>query len=172
MHARQSLGLFLILVLVLTGCGKSASVSAADAPEGPQTLEMRLRQLQVSRVQTARKSRDATLAAFQADTVTLGDLMTATHGLLTAELGVAKTPGQRVAAHKRHVEDLRQCEQKIEALFRVGARGGEAEKYATARFNRETAEIALVEACIAAGLPYPTFDAVYDLPARPDPVEE
>jgi hypothetical protein len=172
MHARQSLGLFFILVLCLAGCGKSASVLAADAPEDQQTLEMRLKQLQVSRVQTARQSRDATLAAFQADTVTLGDLLTATRNLLTAELAVAKTPGQRIAAHKRHVEDVRQCEQKIEALFDVGARGGEAEKYATARYHRETAEIALVEACIAAGLPYPTFDAAFDLPARPQPVEQ
>ena len=171
MRTCQSLALVLLVVLPAAGCGKSAAVFAADDVVASSSVQGRLKQLLVSRVQTARKTRNAVHAAFQADTVALGDLLTAAHDLLTAELAVAKTPGQQIAAHKRHVEFLRQLEQKIEALFKVGARGGEAEKYGTARYNRETAEIALAEACIAANQSYPTFDANLDLPAHPDAFE-
>ena len=60
--------------------------------------------------------------------------------------------------HKNYVDRLRQYEQLITALFRVGARGGEQEKYRTIRFSRQAAEIALLDECLAAGQPIPALD--------------
>jgi hypothetical protein len=170
MRARQYLALALFAALLAACCGKGAATAADDKIEESPSLQGRLKQLLVSRVQTAHKNRDALLAAYQARNVTFGEVMTAANALLTAELAVGKTPGQRVAAHKRDVEFCRQQEQNTEALVKAGVRG-ESVKRGTARYNRESAEIALVEACIAADQPYPTFDAAFELPARPDPFD-
>ncbi|HEX4144229.1 MAG TPA: hypothetical protein VHY91_12030 [Pirellulales bacterium] len=171
MRTHQTLALVLLVVLSAAGCGKSRAVLAADKIAEPPSLNARLRQLLVRRVETARKTREAVDAAFQADTVAFGDLVTATNDLWNAELAAANTPEERIAAHRRRVINFRQMEQKIEALHKVGVRGGEAIKYGIARYNRESAVIGLMESCMATGLPYPKFDDDVDLPSHPNPFE-
>ncbi|HEY1785831.1 MAG TPA: hypothetical protein VGG30_09795 [Pirellulales bacterium] len=165
MRTHHFLGLISIVVLIAAGCGKNGSVLAAEKAE-PPSLNAQLRQLITARMQTARQTRDAVETGFQADTVLLGDLVTATNDLCNAELAAANTPEERIAAHKKRVAFFRQIEQRIEALSKVGVRGGEATKYATARYNRESAVIALMETCMATGQPYPRFDAVLELGAK------
>jgi len=162
MHARHYLALILILAPLLTGCGRSANLLAADKPADRAALEIRLKQLLTDRVATAQRARDAMQAAFEAETVPFAHLVTAIDNLWKAELAVANAPDERIAAHKKHVESFGQLEDKIEVLYNEGRPGGAAEVYATAQYNRQCAEIALIEACIAAGQKYP-------LPPHPAP---
>ena len=55
---------------------------------------------------------------------------------------------EEIAAWTKHVERMKQSETKIEKLFRSGTRGGEAKEYATAKRERESAEIGLLRARI------------------------
>ena len=109
-------------------------------------------------------------AAFEADTVTLDVVIWAIDAAWKAELAAATTPAERIDAHVQHVQNLGQIKQKIEALWNVGARGGEAEKYAQAKYSVESAQIALVDHCLAAGLEYPKAAILPDSPA-PEPAE-
>jgi hypothetical protein len=169
MQTRLSLGLSLLLILLVAGCSASPSLMAADEPDHRAALEARLKKLLLDRVATAKRAVASTNAAFEAETVTLGDLIAATQNVWKAELAVASTPEERIAAHVRHVQFVGRKHAKIEALYKVGARGGEAEKYNTSKHELESAQIALVEECIAAGREYPAFEPVpfriiYDYP--------
>jgi len=122
----------LIVVLVLVGL--------TDA----QTANPLEEKLLADRVAAAQLQFDRVRAGYEAETVTLDLLLQAASQLETSELAVAKTNEARIAARLRYLGTVRQIEEKIEALYRVGARGGEVEKYAMAKLNRQTAEIGLI----------------------------
>jgi outer membrane protein TolC len=98
------------------------------------------------RVETAQLCFDATQAAYQAETVTVDQLITAMNNLVDAKLAVARTPQEEIAALEEHVKNTQNLEQKIKQLYDVGSRGGEADVYALAKFTRETAQISLLKA--------------------------
>jgi len=109
-------------------------------------LEKRLKELLDERVITAEQAKDALQAAFEAQTVTLFDLVNAANRLKEARLAVASTPAQELDALEKHLDLLRSTEAMIKALYDAGTRGGEAKEYTTVRRERESAEIAYIKA--------------------------
>ncbi|HEX4146539.1 MAG TPA: hypothetical protein VHY91_23765 [Pirellulales bacterium] len=155
MHAHSTrYALALILILLAAGCTERAAL-AVEKTGDRQQLETRVKQLRADRVTVAKQARMAYLAAFQADTVTLDDVIWAIDALWKAEFDVAKTVDQRIAAHVKRIEYLWQLQTQIKALFDVGARGGEAEKMARIEYCLTDAEITLIDECVAFGKPYP-----------------
>jgi hypothetical protein len=137
--------------LVLVGLALATSLAAKPDAKERANLEARLEKLRADRVESARKACEAYRAAFEAETVSLLDVLVAFDAQLDAELDAAKTPDEAIAARKQYVLRVRQAEEKIKALYDVGARGGEAEKYAKVKSCREAAEIALIKAQLAEG---------------------
>ncbi|HEY1785813.1 MAG TPA: hypothetical protein VGG30_09705 [Pirellulales bacterium] len=165
MHTRNTrYAKALVLVLLAAGCTERAA-SSAEKPAGRQQLEARQKQLRADRVTVAKEASAAYLAAYQADTVTLDNVIWAIDALWKAEFDVATTADQRIAAHVKRIEHLWQLQEKVKALFDKGLRGGEAEKMARTEYCLTDAEIALVDECIAYAQPYPA--ALAKLPNRP-----
>ena len=120
----------------------------ADEPELSDVqrveLEAKLMEVLHERLKVATRCVAAVQASFDAQTVTLGDLIEAKLALNEAQLAVATTRKQRLDIMQRNVALLRQMEKKTELLYRVGTRGGEAARYARAKRTRLTAEIELM----------------------------
>lgn len=109
-------------------------------------LEKQLQQLVHERVETAQLAKDAIQAAFDAGTIVVFDLLDAVNELAEARLAVAKTPAERIDALEKHVKQMKAIEEKVLALYRAGARGGEVKEYFSAKRERQSAEIALLKA--------------------------
>jgi hypothetical protein len=139
------------LCVSLVVCGVSV-LSGADEDVGQSkaALENRLQELLKERVTTAERAVEATQAAFEAATVTLDVLIDCVNKLAEAELAVAATHAEKLAALEKRVASLLRIEEKIQALFNIGGRGGEAKDYAMAQRERQSAEIALIEARLKA----------------------
>jgi hypothetical protein len=115
-----------------------------EANAGP--LQLQLQELLKERALTAQRAREATQAAFDAETTTLDVLTLALNQANKAELALARTPAEEVAALTKHLALMRDLETRIEALFNQGTRGGEASQFYHAKRERQSAEIALIKA--------------------------
>jgi hypothetical protein len=168
MHARYLVAMALLLTV---GCGREAAPASSK-----QQLENRLHELVGQRVVDAQRARNAIRAAFEAETVTLDLVTWAIDALWKAKMAAAEGPAQRIDAHVARVQDLGLLQEKIASLFEVGARGGEAEKYAQINYCVETAQIALVDECLASGQQYPQAailpDRIPFAPADSDEVDQ
>jgi len=139
--------------IVLTACvgllliATATTVAAPEKSDGKaeEKLEERLKEVLHERVRIAVRCRDATQAAFEAESVTLANLLDAMNALKDAELAVAVGPAQRLEVLQRHLDALRQTERKTQLLYNVGTKGGEAAKYAHAQRERLSAEAELLE---------------------------
>jgi hypothetical protein len=140
----------LLVALAMTGLLVAAEVEEHRVPSQP-TSQAELDQLLRERLEAARLLVEATRAAYETDTVTLEQLLSAHRELLNAELAVATTPMERVKAHVKALVAARGVEAKVKALHDAGARGGEAEKYARVKTARLTIEIDLNHEKMAGG---------------------
>jgi hypothetical protein len=139
------------LCVSLVVCGVSVLLGAdEDVGQSKAALENRLQELLKERVTTAERAVDATQAAFGAQTITLDVLLDCVNKLADAELAVAGTDAEKFAALEKRVALLLATEEKIQVLFNVGGRGGEAKEYAMAQRERQSAEIALIQARLKA----------------------
>jgi hypothetical protein len=118
---------------------------AADAPpeSDVSTVQQPLDELIQQRVVAARECLTSTRAAFERDTVTLDLVLTAICDLRAAELDAATTSKERTTAHFRALTAARAMDAQISELYRVAARGGEADKYWQTKAARLEAEISL-----------------------------
>lgn len=133
-------------LLIATGGFTLAAASllwAADQAAGE--LEQKLHTLLHERVATAELGVEATQAAYNSGTVTLDQLIQSRKDLAEARYAIAKTAAEREAALQEIVHGYRQVEEKIMALHKLGARGGEHHQLAMATLARQTAEIRLLE---------------------------
>jgi hypothetical protein len=149
----MSTRLLLSMVLCFVSLAGSTTCLAADDKQDDtriRSLEEQLKALLEYRVQTALLCLQATQAAFEAETVTLGDLLDAMNKFEDAELSMVTKPEQQLDIMKRHVTRLQQVEKKIELLYRVGTKGGEVKEYSLVKRERESAEIAVLKARIKA----------------------
>ncbi len=89
---------------------------------------------------------EANERSYAAGTNLLTTLLFAHQQLVDARLAVATTPTERIQALDEHLRSLKRIEKNIAALFEAGMRGGEADAYAIVKCERETAELALLEA--------------------------
>jgi hypothetical protein len=134
------------LFLIATG-----TLAAPEKSRGKQkvTLEEKLKQVLNERVRIATRCREATRAAFDAETVSMLDLLDAMNALKDAELAVAGGMGSEWRkALRRHLKSVQQLELKTKLLYQVGTKGGEAAQYAHAQRERLSAEAELLRAQI------------------------
>ena len=143
-------GFILVVVFALSLAAGVTALSAAEVLESQKNpaLEKRLNKLLDERVITAERAKDALLAAFEAQTTTLIDLVAALNKLKEARLAAAKTPAQELDALEKHLDVMRNTENKIKVLYNIGTRGGEAKEYSTAQRERQSAEIAYIQALL------------------------
>jgi hypothetical protein len=112
-----------------------------------------LTQLKQDRAKTAKACFEATQAAYDAGTITLDLVLTTAEKLRDAELAVAKDDKQRLKSLRAHLERIKPIRDKIQALQRMGARGGEAEKALFSELAYQDAEIAVLSAMSAPAEP-------------------
>jgi hypothetical protein len=112
-----------------------------------------LTQLKQDRVKTAKDCFDAMLAAYNAGTVTLDLVLTTGEKLRDAELAIAKNDKEGLKSLRTHLERIKPIRDKIQALQRMGARGGEAEKALFSELAYQDAEIAVLSAMAAPAEP-------------------
>jgi hypothetical protein len=122
--------------------------AATDEADSKQALQQELQVLLNARVLTARRCVEATQAAYKAETVLLSDLLDSMTRLRDAELALAITPFEELAALKLHVERVSNVEKKIKVLFDMGSRGGEANQWTAAKTALQSAEIEVLKARI------------------------
>jgi hypothetical protein len=135
-----------VCALLLAGGVSALSGAGTEQGDSKAALEKQLQELLEDRVKSAERAVEAFQAAFEAQTCTLDVFIEAANKLVEARLAVATTPAQEIAALEKHLERMQAIEQKILVLYKIGARGGEAKEYAMAKRERQSAEIALIEA--------------------------
>ena len=96
------------------------------------------------RVNVAVLCREATQAAYEAETVTLWQLIDAINGEKEAKLAVSKG-SERIKVLRSHLEQMQQLELRMKMLVQVGTTGGSAVNYPLAHRERLSAEIELLE---------------------------
>ena len=97
-------------------------------------------------VEVAREGYLASSAAYNAMTITPDILIQSSQLLLKAEQRVAKSKQDQIAALRDYRDRIKHLKDKIEALYKVGARGGEAEAYFAAKYYFLEAEYLLEQA--------------------------
>jgi hypothetical protein len=120
----------------------------ADEKPHDLTMEKQLKQLLQERFEAAEVAFQATTAAYEAETVTLAELSNSRMKLYEAELALAKSPKEELATLNRLVERAKQTEKKVRFLFEAGEGGGQRKDYESAKRDRLTAEIMLLQARI------------------------
>ena len=113
----------------------------------PETAKVnaRLDGLRAERLATAKELVKGITAAYEADTVSIEAMFSASREVLKAELAISKVKADRVAAYRNHLDRAKRVERKTTALYEQGAKGGEHEKYQRAKLERLKVEIALEE---------------------------
>ena len=120
----------------------------ADARKA--VLEQQLKEVLKTCAESAQRAFDAMAGAFDADMVTLDTFADAMRKLSEAEMALAVKPEEEIAVLQRNVERTKQTETKIKKLHDIGTRGGDAKEYFSAKRDRESAEIMLLNAQIKA----------------------
>jgi hypothetical protein len=123
----------------------SAGISGTSSPDRA-SLEDELNAALKARENWAEQALEASQAAYDSGTITLDMLIDSANELVTAELAVASTRIQKLAALEKHVERIASMEQKIAALYTSGSRGGEAVQYRLINRELADAKIMLIEA--------------------------
>ena len=143
----------LSMVLCFVSLVSSTNILTADDKQDDTSihlLEEQLKALLEERLQSAHLCLQATQAAFDAETVTLGELLGAMNKFMDAELSMVTKPEHQFDIMDRHAIRLKGLETKVELLYRVGTKGVEAKEYSRVKRERESAEIAVLKARIKA----------------------
>jgi hypothetical protein len=125
---------------LLLAAGSAAFLYAAESVKESRT-ENSLNELLQQRLETAKQYATAAAAAYETDTISLPEVINAYKSARDAELALASTPAQRAAAFKYYLDRMGFFEKKIGALYALGLKGGEQQKYLKAKLERQTAEI-------------------------------
>ena len=133
-----------VSLLALVTLALATTLAGGDqAPGAKSDVEKKLQEALAARAPIAQRSLQATQAAFEAQTVTFDQWVYASVALKDAKLGVATDDTARIAALDEALERASNMEKKIELLYNVGTKGGEAAQYALAQRVRLDAEIEL-----------------------------
>ncbi len=96
-------------------------------------------------VETAKRAFKATDQAYHAGLATLDALIDWSFKWLAADLAVAKSRGEQLAAAQANVERIRKLHTGIAALYTTGSRGGDPQAMETANYYLADAERRLAE---------------------------
>lgn len=134
---------------------KIRQAEAAEEKAGPKFPgpgDDELRKLQIARYNAAFGEVKCVDAAYSNGTITFDLLFEAQKHLLQAELDLSDKPVDQIAAYEHFVEAAKQKEARVKSLYYSATRGGEADKYYQAKFQRLDAEIQLLRAKRKLGL--------------------
>jgi hypothetical protein len=121
------------------------SVSAAPVPAGlDAATQAQIKALQKERRDALRDAIKATQKAYEAGRVTWDSFVRVSRRLLDAELALATTAAERIAAHEAHVAILRNAEQLAKGRYEAGHLI--FAEYQIARAARAKGEIELLRA--------------------------
>jgi len=96
-------------------------------------------------VEFAKKTYEAQDAAYKAGTITLDQLFHWSNLWLTAELAIAESREEQIAAAQRNLARLKVVEANIRRLYEQGSRGGEQNAMSAANYHVADAERRLAE---------------------------
>ena len=139
-----------IAVCLGSVAGAKFLYAQAEAGASKAALEQQLKETLKARSESALTAYDAMEGAFFAEAVTFDTLADAAGRLADAEVAIATNPDEVIAALVRNVERTKQLEARIKEMFDAGSRGGDTKDYFSAKRDRESAEIMLLKARIAA----------------------
>jgi hypothetical protein len=128
-------------VVVMAALGGTIIAGAAGSA---QVIE-NLNDLKAQQLDHAEEYYEATFAAYENGTVTFQELLSSSRELFSARHAVASTQEERIKLCSEYVDRQAQYLARVDALFKVGGRGGEAEKLALAKLTLVKAKILLAE---------------------------
>src|SRR5262249_47607468 len=107
-------------------------------------------------------------AAYDAGTVGLEQLCAWSRRWLQALLDVAKTPDNRIEAYQAYFNRMQQLHEEVAAKYRVGAKGGETDRFCATQFYLAEAKLWLSREKInrASGAKQPATAAMSDNEVR------
>jgi hypothetical protein len=146
-------GRFLIVaacLVSLTGAAALLYGAAKDADPSRAQLQQQLQELLKERAKTAQLSVESTQAAYEAETVTLDQLLAALENRKEAKLAIAASQAAIIETLQENVDGLENIAKKIKQLYDIGAKGGEVNQWAQVKFAHETAQIELLRAQLSA----------------------
>ena len=152
MKTQKSLAVAVCLAFIAAATLVSGAATEQADPLRAALEEQRNDMLK-TRAETAHAAYEAMKAAYEAETVTFDTYADALRKLSEAEVALATKPDEEIAALQKNVERTRAVEAKLKALYEKGVRGGEAKEYFSAKRDRETAEIMLLDARIRTHVP-------------------
>ena len=123
-----------------------------EAGANREALEQQLKVVLKERARSANYANEATRTAYEAETVDFDALADSFEKLADAEVDLATTPKEKIAALESNVDRTKKVELLAKMQFDAGKRGGEANRYYSAKRNREAAEIRLLKFRIKAKL--------------------
>ena len=124
--------------------------ASKDSDSNKAELERQLHDALQARVETAQAVMDAVQASYEAQTVTFHQVVVAARDLIEAKLDACKNVDEEIALLQKQLDVMKANEARVEQLYNLGTRGGEARDYFTAKRERQTAEIELLKARIKA----------------------
>ena len=140
----------LIVVAVLFSLAGTPllDVATGNAETSPEADRSRLELLLILRIHSAQVTYAAAKSAYDAGTIPFDSLSNANRQLTDAWLATAKEDEQKIAALTASLERAKEQEQQVRKPGTGGVVGGGSVGYdiAQARYERETAEIALLRA--------------------------
>jgi len=140
-----------IATSILSVAGATLLDASADPPISTKSmLEVELKTALKARVESAQAVFDAMLTAFKPSTVSLEDIVDASKELSEAQVAAAANSGEAIAALTAYVQRAKLLESNVEMQYKAGVAGVNAKEYFTAKRERQSAEIALLEARIKA----------------------
>jgi hypothetical protein len=109
-------------------------------------LKSRLVEKQKGMIDAARRTYEAFDELFKAGTTTQEPLYVWSSKLRSSQVRAADGREQATQASQEHLDRMRKLHDKVAALGKQGAKGGEAEKLAATQFYVAEAELLLLEA--------------------------
>lgn len=133
-------------LIPLAGAAAVLLGAAKDQEPGRAQLQLQLQSLLEERVKTAQLCVESTQAAYEAETVTLDELLAAFENRKEAKSAVAASQAAIVEALQEHVDGTGNTLKKIFQLYKAGAHGGEVNKWTQSKYAHQTAQIELLRA--------------------------
>lgn len=137
-------------VLASLGLLTLGAAMVAWAHQPGDDLQRPLQELLAARVESAELCAEAMQASYEADQVVVSDVLVSLTNLRDAKLAVAQSPKEQVKVLTEHLAKVEKLEHRLKALNELTVRGGETNWYTLAKVERQTAEIALLQARIKA----------------------
>ena len=140
----DKMSLAAMIFMCVAGMGLGFGLAQQAPPMPQKNLQAQLKDLLVQRRDILRASTQEIEKAYEADVLSLEQVLESQRELLRAELDLAQTKEQRIAVYRQLAKNLTKHESYVKALYEAERRGGEAFRYHQVKAARMGAEIDLL----------------------------